>query len=126
LALLDRHEHFRDFVYKRKIGDDRERVLSVSGCPLLDNAGRFLGYRGTARDVTEKVRADCAVQRAAAEAANSAKSQFLTKMSHELRTPLDAILGFSEVLENGTAGLLQSRQAEYVGLFARAAIIFRT
>lgn len=78
LALLDRHEPFRDFVYKRKIGDDRERVLSVSGSPLLDNAGRFLGYRGTARDVTEKVLADCAVQRAAAEAANSAKSQFLT------------------------------------------------
>jgi PAS domain-containing protein len=40
LALLDRHEPFRDFVYRRKIGDDRERVLSVSGSPLLDNAGR--------------------------------------------------------------------------------------
>jgi PAS domain S-box-containing protein len=116
LAFLDRHEPFRDLVYRSKIGDDCERVISVSGNPLLDNTGRLLGYRGTARDVTEKVLAERAVQRAAAEAAKSARSQFLTNVSHKLRTPLDAILGFSEVLENGTAGPLQSRQAEYVGL----------
>ena len=116
LAVLDRHEPFRDFVYRRKIRDDPERVISVSGNPLLDDAGRFLGYRGTARDITEKILRERAVQRAAAEAANLAKSRFLTNMGHELRTPLNAILGFSEVLENGTAGPLQSRQAEYVGL----------
>ena len=33
-----------------------------------------------------------------AEAANRAKSVFLTNMSHELRTPLNAILGFSELM----------------------------
>lgn len=36
--------------------------------------------------------------RAAAEAGNRAKTQFLTAVSHELRTPLNAILGFSQVL----------------------------
>ena len=35
LAVLDRHEPFRDFVYTRKIGDDPERVISVSGNPVL-------------------------------------------------------------------------------------------
>ena len=37
-------------------------------------------------------------QKAAAEAANDAKSLFLANMSHEIRTPLTAILGFAENL----------------------------
>jgi signal transduction histidine kinase len=34
-----------------------------------------------------------------AEAANQAKSTFLTKMSHELRTPLNAIIGYSDMIQ---------------------------
>jgi signal transduction histidine kinase len=36
--------------------------------------------------------------RVAAEAANQAKSMFLSNMSHELRTPLNAIIGYSDML----------------------------
>jgi K+-sensing histidine kinase KdpD len=40
--------------------------------------------------------------RAAAEAANRSKDDFLSTVSHELRTPLNAILGWAAMLRNGT------------------------
>src|SRR5262249_10889589 len=36
--------------------------------------------------------------RAAAEAANEAKSAFLANMSHEIRTPMNAVIGMSSLL----------------------------
>ena len=45
-----------------------------------------------------------------AEAANRAKSGFLTTMSHELRTPLNAIIGFSELMANEVMGALGNEQ----------------
>lgn len=51
-----------------------------------------------------------------ADAANHAKSAFLANMSHELRTPLNAIIGFSEIMMNGTFGLLGNpKYEEYMG-----------
>ncbi len=43
--------------------------------------------------------------------ASRAKTQFLATMSHELRTPLNAVIGFSEILLDGTYGAISERQA---------------
>jgi two-component system cell cycle sensor histidine kinase PleC len=121
-AALDRHEPFRNFVYARNIGTAPERMVSISGNPLFDASGRFLGYRGTARDVTEEIRAERGLREAktAAEAANRAKSQFLANMSHELRTPLNAVLGFSEMLAQRLVGPLGEKQVEYIDIIYRS------
>ncbi|MBI4872497.1 MAG: PAS domain S-box protein [Candidatus Riflebacteria bacterium] len=72
--------------------DGRYRWFLVRAWPLRDAGGKVLRWFGTNTDVQEMKAA-----RAAAEAANEAKSRFLANMSHELRTPMNAILGMIDV-----------------------------
>jgi PAS domain S-box-containing protein len=53
------------------------------------------------RDVTGQaaLEEDLRMAKLAAEQANEAKSEYLSRMSHELRTPLNAILGFAQLLD---------------------------
>jgi len=83
--------------------DDKTFTFSVRGVPELGFGQVY------ATDVTELVAA-----RVQAEAANRAKSQFLTNMSHELRTPLTVINGFSEVLLEMGEDNFSERQMVYL------------
>jgi PAS domain S-box-containing protein len=46
---------FLDFVYSRTRGDGTQQFLMVSGEPMFDSSGRFTGYRGIGKDVTESM-----------------------------------------------------------------------
>jgi PAS domain S-box-containing protein len=67
-------------------------------------------------DVTEDVEHEEELRRArgSAEAASSAKSEFLASMSHELRTPLNAILGFAQLLQRDRKDPLSERHRERI------------
>jgi PAS domain S-box-containing protein len=107
---------YRDIVLYFRDPSGARRYVSVSARPKFDAEGRFSGYFGAMRDVTERVMQEQALRKAKeqAEEASRAKSEFLANMSHELRTPLNAIIGFSEMLEHGFVGALIPRQQAYV------------
>ncbi|HJZ15056.1 MAG TPA: PAS domain S-box protein, partial [Stellaceae bacterium] len=63
IAVLERREPFRDFVYKVQRIDGSLGFMSVSGKPVFDAKGRFSGYRGVASDLTDRKRAEQALQR---------------------------------------------------------------
>ena len=47
---------FLDFVYSRTNPDGSQQYLMVSGEPMFNPSGRFTGYRGIGKDVTESMR----------------------------------------------------------------------
>jgi PAS domain S-box-containing protein len=97
---------FHNFQFER-MGDDGEiRHVRISGRPVFDAAGRFRGYRGTARNVTTEVVAEIELERRVEERTaelHTVQEELLRKerlatlgqltatVSHELRNPLGVI-----------------------------------
>jgi signal transduction histidine kinase len=107
--VLDKRQPIVRLVSAERDGE-RVRFVSRNAVPLLGADGVFRGYRGSARDVTESVRAKAELWRREhqlmqmklakeeAEAANRAKSVLVSKVGHELRTPLNAIVGLAQLI----------------------------
>jgi PAS domain S-box-containing protein len=88
------------------------RTLRVTSRRTLEG-----GIISTAIDITDDVMHETELRqaRAEAEAASSAKSEFLSSMSHELRTPMNAILGFAQLLQRDKRSPLSQAQLGRVG-----------
>ena len=90
-----------------------EIFLQYMNSPETGNSARFVAI---VRDITtrKKMEDTLILAKDQAEAANRAKSEFISSVSHELRTPLNAIIGFSKLLQNPRIGPLNEDQEAYI------------
>ena len=88
-----------DIEYKLRKKDGEYSYYHAAGVTLRAKNGDPIRVVGTLVDVTEtkNIILDSERSRIQAEAANKAKSGFLSTMSHEIRTPMNAIIGMTEI-----------------------------
>jgi PAS domain S-box-containing protein len=109
-------------VYRARAVDGQWRWIEERGRIVeWDRHGQPRRMFGTQTDATllrelEQAQRD----RLAAEAANSAKTLFLSRISHELRTPLNAVLGFAQLLGTDPALARLPAQRQQVQLIREA------
>lgn len=58
LADLEAHQPFRNFRYEISLPDGSTRHIAISGMPVFDDNGTFVGYRGSGTDETGQVVAE--------------------------------------------------------------------
>ena len=93
--VLAEHKPFRDLTVTRFNNNGEPRVTCTSGYPVFDDAGRFRGYRGIGRDITELVNAEKALK------ASEGRFRDLTVLSSDWYWEQDASMRFTFVSDTG-------------------------
>lgn len=108
------------YEYRVQLPSKGLRWLAGQVMPMPEADGSVSWY-GYTSDVTEqKLYADAVISAEAAERANRAKSEFLSRMSHELRTPLNAVIGFAQLLQMDRSTEFGETQRGHVRLIEKA------
>lgn len=97
--------------------------VAVTLSAIRDRNAMTVGVSSVTRDVSDRKRAETALQEAlaAAQEATRTKSRFLATMTHELRTPLQAVLGYAEFLLAARDASLTPDQREDIGYIHQGA-----
>jgi PAS domain S-box-containing protein len=120
LELIRRGERIRHYETVRLRRDGRRIHVSMTVSLIRDAEGNVTSASSISRNITERKRAEAELVRAkeTAEAANVAKSEFLSRMSHELRTPLNSVIGFTNVLKKNKRGALGEQELGFLDRIA--------
>lgn len=110
-ALAERDRYFCEYKYIRPDGECRYIRAHGLFRERLDGGAIFTGVN---LDVTGDVRRaeELENQRAEADRANEAKSQFIANMSHEIRTPLNGVMGMAQLLMRTELDEIQTRHLD--------------
>jgi PAS domain S-box-containing protein len=128
------HADQNELEFRIRHGDGSERWIAHVCQPIFDENGRWLGNRGSNRDITERkclqVELDQHRQHLEAlvasrtlelnqalilaEAGSRAKSQFLANMGHELRTPMNAIIGMAHLAQQASTEPAAKEKIQHV------------
>jgi diguanylate cyclase len=81
-TVLEARQPFHNLVLRRIATDGEARFVSVAGRPVFDARGKYCGYRGVAIDITARVRAEEALQRANEQLAQLALQDPLTGLAN--------------------------------------------
>ena len=84
------------------LSDSKIHTFLTSKEPMFDKNQNVIGVIGVSLDITELKETQKNLEKAKieAEAANIAKTIFISNISHDIRTPLSAIIGLSHIIEN--------------------------
>jgi PAS domain S-box-containing protein len=108
--LVERYQHASEARDEISLGTGAERrYYELLLSSFKNRRGRLSGRLLLVRNVTELIEA-----RDQALEADRLKSELLARVSHELRTPLSAILGYAELLHDGSFGPLSEHQLRAV------------
>ena len=117
LTLMAQNGRVTDFFSQIRRRDGSVIWIEENARAVTDAEGQFLFYEGTVEDITQQRESEDATRRALTETqeAARAKAAFLAAMSHELKTPLNAILGFSDLIQQELFGPIgEPRYRSYI------------
>jgi len=82
--------------------------MSINAAPIIGSDGEFNGMVATVEDITSQISYERLLQLTNEELQKviAEKTEFLSVISHELRSPLTPILGYSDLLLDGSLGKL--------------------